>query len=297
MRARNWRQYNKTLVQRGSLTFLIDPKTMKGLTCKTDKRKKGRPLEFSDQLIFVLLMIKIHYKMPYRMLEGFTRFFFEQMKKMKVPTYSLTCKRAKELSNKLPKLSSCRPSTVIVDATGIKVQGEGEWKVKIHGKGQPRKWIKLHVAIDTRTQEIVGEISTDACTDDGKAFPDVIRQVSRPVKMVIGDGAYDDRSVRDLIHQKGGRALIPPPSNAVCHGTDLDRDHAILAIHGFGGDKMAKSIWGRLSGYSRRALVETTFSRYKRMFGERAFSRTRERLILENRLKCLLLNKMNRAAA
>ena len=297
MRKRNWREYNKKLVQRGSLTFLIDPKVMKTLEVTAQKKRKGRPLEFSDQLILMLLMIKIHYKMPYRMLEGFARFFFEQFKKMKIPTYSLTCKRAKGLSTKLPKLSSCRPKTVIVDATGIKIQGEGEWKVKIHGKGRPRKWIKLHVAIDERTQEIVGEISTAATVDDGKAFPKVVRQVRGRPKLVIGDGAYDDQDVRKLIREKGGKCLIPPPSNAVCHGTDLERDDAIKVIRAFGGDKVAKSIWGKLSGYSRRALVETTFSRYKKMFGERAFSRTQERIILENRLKCVLLNRMMRAAA
>lgn len=297
MRKRNWGEYNKRLVQRGSLTFLIDPKIMKTLGVRAKKKKKGRPLEFSEELILLLLMVKIHYKMPYRMLEGFARFFFEQFKKIKVPTYSLTCKRAKGLSKKLPKLSSCRPMTIIVDATGIKVQGEGEWKVKIHGKGRPRKWIKLHVAIDERTQEIVGEISTAATVDDGKAFPKVAQQVRGRPKLVIGDGAYDDRDVRDLIWGKGGKCLIPPPSNGVCHGTDLERDDAIKVIQAFGGDKLAKSIWGKLSGYSRRALVETTFSRYKKMFGERAFSKTRERIVLENRLKCVLLNKMIRVAA
>jgi hypothetical protein len=144
---------------------------MKTLSPKAQKKKKGRPLEFSDQLILLLLMIKIHYKMPYRMLEGFIRFFFKRFKKMKVPTYSLTCKRTKGLLTKVPKLSSCRPKTVIVNGTGIKVQGEGEWKVKVPGKGRPGKWIKLHVAIDERTQEIVGEISTEATIDDEKAFP------------------------------------------------------------------------------------------------------------------------------
>ncbi len=82
MRKRNWRQYNKALVQRGSLTFLIDPKVIKTLIPKAQKKKRGRPLEFSDQLILILLTIKIHYKMPYRMLEGFTRFFFEQLKNL-----------------------------------------------------------------------------------------------------------------------------------------------------------------------------------------------------------------------
>ena len=155
----------------------------------------------------------------------------------------------------------------------------------------------MHVAIDERTQEIVGEVSTEATVDDGKAFPKVMQQVRGRPKLVIGDGAYDDRDVRDLIREKGGRGLIPPPSNAVCHGTDLERDDAIKMIRALGGDKIAKSIWGKLSGYSRRALVETTFSRYKKMFGERAFSRTQERIVLENRLKCVLLNKMIRSAA
>ena len=109
--------------------------------------------------------------------------------------------------------------------------------------------------------------------------------------------SYDDRNVRDLIRRKGGNGLIPPPSNGVCHGIDLERDEAIKVIRGFDGDKLAKSIWGKLTGYNRRALVETAFSRYKKIFGERAFSRTQERIVLENRLKCVLLNKMIRAAA
>lgn len=297
MRKRNWRQYNKSLVQRGSLTFLIDPKSMKKWVPKT-KKKRGRPLEFSNQLIEMLLMIKIHYKMPYRMLEGFTRFWLKQMEGLaKVPTYTLTCKRAKQLMICLPKLSSRRPTTVIVDATGIRVQGEGEWKVKVHGKGRPRKWIKIHVAIDARTQEIVGEIATEASIDDGKAFAAVIDQVPNREQIVIADGAYDDKEIRDLIRKRKGKALIPPPRNGVCHGIDLDRDRAIATIRALGGDKIAKSIWGKLTGYSQRALVETTFSRYKRIYGDKFFSKTRERQLVENRLKCIILNKMMRAVA
>ena len=297
MRKRNWRQYNKSLVQRGSLTFLIDPKIVK-VSGRKGRRKRGRPQEFSDQLIQSLLMIKIHYKMPYRMLEGFSRYCFEEIQQIaKVPTYSLACKRVKKLALRLPKLSACRPSTVIVDATGLRVQGEGEWKVKVHGKGRPRKWLKIHIAIDAKTQEIIGEISTESSVDDGKAFPLVMQQVSHRVRAVIGDGAYDDKAVRDLIKRKGGKALIPPPSNAVCHGIDLDRDDAILAVRGLGGDKIAKSIWGKLSGYSRRALVETTFSRYKKMFGDRFFSKTPDRQVVENRLKCIIFNKMIKPAA
>lgn len=296
MRKRNWCQYNKALVQRGSLTFLIDLKSMKALVPKA-KKGRGRPLEFSDQFIEMLLMIKIHFRLPYRQLEGFTRSLLEQMRRLaKVPTYSLTCKRARQLAHHLPKLSTRQPTTVLVDATGIKVQGEGEWKVKVHGKGRPRKWIKIHIAVDAKTQEIVGELITEASVDDGKAFPDVIDQVPNRVDTVIGDGAYDDREVREIIKRRGGTALIPPPKNAICHRTDPGRDDAVLAIRGFGGDKIAKSIWSKLSGYSQRALVETSFSRHKKIFGDRFFSRTRERQKVESRLKCVILNKMMRAA-
>jgi len=298
MRKRNWRQYNKALVQRGSLTFLIDPKVIKSLSLNTNHRSRGRPLEFSDQFIELLLMIKIHYKMPYRMLEGFTRFFFEKTHPTtSVPTYSLICKRAKALCRKLPRLSPRRPVTVIVDSTGIKIQGEGEWKVKIHGKGRPRKWIKIHVAIDEKTQEIVGELCTEPSVGDATAFPSVLNQVRNHVKTVIADGAYDGRKVRLAIQEKGGRALIPPPKHAVYQGIDPDRDRAVLDIRALWGDKTARSIWGKMTGYSRRALVETTFSRYKKMFGDRVFSKTRERQIVENRLKCVILNKMMKKVA
>ena len=288
MRKRNWRQYNKTLVQRGSLSFLIDPKCLKKLKPKKHKGP-GRPLAFPDELILILLMIKIHFKLPYRMLEGFTKYILNGIK---LPTYSLTCKRAIKLHLDLPKLSSKRPHTILVDSSGIKVLGEGEWKVKVHGEGRPRKWIKLHLAIDAKTQEIVAELTTDSATGDPTVFPLLFAQINRRVKEVIADGAYDSGDIRDLIKQQGGKALIPPPKNGVCNGIDADRDQAVLDIRTFGGDKIAKSIWGKLSGYSRRALVETTFSRYKKMFGEKTFSRTYERQILENRLKCLLMNKM-----
>ena len=293
MHARNWRQYNKSLVERGSLSFLIDPKYLKKLKPKKNKGP-GRPLAFSDELILMLLMIKIHFKLPYRMLEGFTKYILNGIK---LPTYSLTCKRAIKLHLDLPKLSSKRPQTILVDSSGIKVLGEGEWKVKVHGKGRPRKWIKLHLAIDAKTQEIVAELTTDSATGDPTAFPGLFAQINCSVKEVIADGAYDSGDIRNLIKQQGGMALIPPPKNGVCSGIDADRDQAVLDIRAFGGDKIARSIWGKLTGYSRRALVETTFSRYKKMFGEKAFSRTHERQIVENRLKCLLMNKMIRATA
>ena len=202
------------------------------------------------------------------MLEGFTKYILNGIK---LPTYSLTCKRAIKLQLNLPELSSKRPHTILIDSSGIKVLGEGEGKVKVHGKERPRKWIKLHIAIDAITQEIVAELTTDSNMGDSTAFPVLFKQINHEVKEVVADGAYDSSDIRDLIKQQKGKALIPPPKNGVCSGIDRDRDQAVLDIYAFGGDKVARSIWGKLTGYSRRALVETAFSRYKKMFERESF--------------------------
>jgi IS5 family transposase len=291
-RKRDWREYNRQLVQRGSLTFLIDPKLLKKTGRAAKKKRLGRPLEFSDTLIMVLLMAKIHYHLPYRALEGFMNFLCS-LKQLfsKTPTYSLICKRAAHLKQSLPKLSSRRPSTILLDASGIKIHGEGEWKVKVHGPGRPRKWVKIHIAVDARSQEIVAVATTENNIHDSKMTKALLDEVPGAVRIVIADGGYDGSNSREAIRQKKARALIPPPKNARYRGLGDERDQDLLLIRGLGGDKKAKSIWAKLTGYSRRALVESTFSRFKGLFGERYFSKTSKRQEVETLLRCLLLNK------
>jgi transposase len=291
-RKRDWKEYNRQLVQRGSLTFLIDPKLLKKAGRAAKKKRLGRPLEFSDTLIMVLLMAKIHYHLPYRALEGFMNFLCS-LKQLfsKTPTYSLICKRAAHLKQSLPKLSSRRPSTILLDASGIKIHGEGEWKVRVHGPGRPRKWVKIHIAVDARSQEIVAVATTESNIHDSKMTKALLDEVPGAVRIVIADGGYDGSNSREAIRQKKARALIPPPKNARYRGLGDERDQDLLLIRGLGGDKKAKSIWAKLTGYSRRALVESTFSRFKGLFGERYFSKTSKRQEVETLLRCLLLNK------
>ena len=294
MRKRNWKEYNRQLVQRGSLTFLIDPRLFTPKQTKRSK-KQGRPQEFSDQLIIMLMIVKIHYRLSYRMLEGFIASLLAFKKRLTIfPSYSLICKRAANLKEALPKLSSRRPSVVILDASGVKVYGEGEWKVKIHGKKNPRKWVKIHIAIDAQSQEIVAVATTNSRVKDGKVTEALLNQVPRSVRKVLADGAYDGQHSREEIRKRGAQALIPPPRNARCWGKDQNRDDAVKVIRALGGDKEAKSLWGKLIGYSRRSLVETTFSRMKRLFGERLFSKIFDKQIIENGLRALLLNRLLR---
>ena len=192
----------------------------------------------------------------------------------------------------LPKQSPNRPLVVILDASGAKICGEGEWKVKIHGRGRPRKWVKLHIAIDAETQEVVAECTTEGTVADSAMTKQLISSASGKVRLVIADGADDRRSSRGVIKQFKAKALIPPPKNARYRGSSSERDQAIAAIKGLGGDKEARSIWGKLSGYNRRVLVETAFSRLKRLFGERLFSKRTDKQCVENTARCMLLNLM-----
>jgi len=131
MRKRNWSKYNRDLVKRGSITFFID---QNALSQKPGAKKRGRPRLFAQPLIQLLLVLKIQYRLTYRSLEGFSKSILPLLHAcVALPTYSLICKRASEMEALLPKLSSRRPRVVLIDASGIKVYGEGEWKVKVHG--------------------------------------------------------------------------------------------------------------------------------------------------------------------
>lgn len=242
----------------------------------------------------MLLMIKIRFRLAYRALEGFVKSLFRK-KEFLIPTYSLICKRVASLNIKLPTLSCNRGQVVILDASGMKVHGEGEWKVKIHGKSRPRKWIKLHIAVNAETQEIIAEATTASNITDSSMTEQLLDLVPNKIKLVLGDGAYDKKCCRDAIRTRKSKALIPPPKNARYCRTNSERDQAIAAIRGLGGGKEARSIWGKLSGYSQRVLVETAFSRLKRLFGDRLFSKSIDKQRVENTARCLLLNLMKAA--
>ena len=157
MRKRNWSEYNRQLIERGSLTFLIDSKLLR--VSKPSRAKvRGRPLVYGLDVIELLAFVKVHFRLAYRALQGFADSFLRRLLPgEKAPHYTLICKRIAQLGKQLPPLPSNRNAVVILDASGMKVYGEGEWKVKIHGRGRPRKWVKVHLAIDAEIQQIVGK--------------------------------------------------------------------------------------------------------------------------------------------
>jgi IS5 family transposase len=291
MRKRTWQEYNRDLVKRGSLTFFIDQECLKP-PCK-NRAKLGRPKLFTPPLIQLLLLLKIQYRMTYRSLEGFAKSILPLLKQdVVLPTYSLICKRASEVEAILPKLSNRRSQIIMLDATGIKVSGEGEWKVKIHGKTKRRKWIKVHIAVDAKTQEILQLEITDGHTADCSIGPKLISKCPAAAKLYLADGGYDTRGCRRAINEKGARALIPPRRNAKWDPKQKARNRSVSERKGLGLDEVGISLWGKLTGYSRRALVETSFSRMKGLYGASFYSRKLNTQRVEGHLKCLMMNRM-----
>lgn len=182
--------------------------------------------------------------------------------KAKVPHYSLFCKRAKEAAAGLPKLSNRKPTELIIDSSGFKILGEGEWKVKIHGSEKRRGWVKLHIGIDSKTQEIIVMEMTDDKVANSKVFPKLIDKAPKTIQRALADGAYDKANCRKVLLQRGIQGCIPPRRKGKIRGEEVfeERNTALQIVQGLGGDEEAFDLWKTLVGYHRRSLVETAFS-------------------------------------
>lgn len=287
---RNWNQYNRKLVNRGRITFWIDKDLARNPFDK--QRGKGRP-RFSDAFLVAALCLRCVYSLSLRSLEGFLADLMLLLGvDCPVPNYTLFSKRMKTLT--LPKLSSRRPMHLLVDASGVKVLGEGEWKVKIHGKGSRRKWIKLHVGVDEKSQEIVAFKATDSNVSDSVVLKALLDDSPKTVRKLSADGAYDGLPSRKALYDRGIEDVIPPPDNAVFRREKemSSRNNFLKVWKWLGGDEIAKRIAKKFFDYHRRSLVETAFSRLKKLFGGRFQSQTWDNLCVEAHLKFWALNKM-----
>jgi hypothetical protein len=300
-RIRNWSEYNRALIQRGSITVWIEEKAIKNWFCSYHTCRAGRPATYSDEAILMMLILREVYHRSLRSLQGFVQSIFSAMGlDLPVPSYSQISRRAKSLHKKINRLTQGkRACHIIFDSTGLKVHGEGEWKVKVHGKSKRRTWRKFHIGIDAETQDIVCCELTGNEKGDAEAAEGMLEKLPGKVKSARGDGAYDSSRFRKKVHDKGGVCIVPPPrdaayKNTVEMGWERERDDAIAAIHGFGGDEMGRRLWKICSGYHERSLAETAMFRVKKMFGVGLKARSMGTQRTEAICKCMIINKINK---
>lgn len=257
----NWKQYNQALINRGSITFWIDDAAVKSWHCKEHHGNRGRGFQFTDVAIETALMIKGVFKLPLRALQGFIDSIFSLMDvPLKSPSYSCISKRAKtvEIQYRLPSRGPV--AHVVIDATGLKVFGEGEWKIRKHGKEKRRIWRKLHLAIDADTHEAISAVVSLDSVGDNEVLPTLLNPLRRKIEQVSADGAYDTKACHQLLKRKGIKPTIPPRSNAGFWEDGHPRNEAVSALKAGQLEE-----WKRENDYHQRSLSETGMSRYKQL--------------------------------
>ena len=155
-RIRNWAKYNRSLVQRGSLTIWFSDDVAKSWLQKpSGNSKKGRLLTYSDQATLAALIIRQVYHLPLRALQGFLISIASLLQlALPIPHYTSICRRSAALGADIKRLSRKQPTDIVIDSSGLKVYGEGEWKVRQHGKSTRRTWRKIHQIDGKETQSL-----------------------------------------------------------------------------------------------------------------------------------------------
>jgi hypothetical protein len=299
-RIRNWPEYNRALVQRGSINIWVDEESLKKWYSSSHTCQAGRPATYSDEAMLLLLTLREVFKLTLRSLKGFAKSLFTLMSlNLSIPSYTQISRRAQTLHKRIKRLMKGKKDChIIFDSTGLKVYGEGEWKVRIHGKSKRRTWRKFHIGIDADTQDILCCELTGNNKGDAETAEKMLNSMAGSIKSARGDGAYDGQRFRQKVHEKGGACIVPPPRDATYKGAtegwERERDGALAAIEGFGGGEVGRKLWKICSGYHERSLAETAMFRVKIMLGEKLKARLMGAQHSEAICKCLVINKMNK---
>jgi hypothetical protein len=264
-RITNWPEYNKALVNRGSLTFWIDEQAIKQWCCTEHHGGRGRGFQYSDTAIETALMLKGLFNLPLRALEGFINSVFSLMNvPLSSPGYSCISKRAQTVDIKYRNPCRGPIAHLVVDATGLKVYGEGEWKMRKHGKEKRRTWRKLHLAIDAQTHEVIAAEVSMVNVADNEVLPTLLNPLRRKIAQVSADGAYDTKDCHKLLKRKGCKPTIAPRKNAGYWEEGHPRNEAVKALK---NDELKQ--WKKENDYHQRSLSETGMYRYKQLIGDK----------------------------
>lgn len=288
---RNWKQYDKALVQRGSLTVWIENGAIETWLDMNALARRGRRRTYSDIAIECMMTLREVYRLPNRAAEGLTRSIMELLRlELPAADHTTLSRRGRKLNLKFKADEKRVIKHLVIDSTGLKVFGEGEWKVRTHGKSKRRTWRKLHLSIDAETSLITAAVITDNRTLDRKEVASLLDQTIGEVEQVCADGAYDFVNCYTPIQNRGATPLIPPRSNAVIKGRKpfLLRDQNLRLIR-----KLGVKEWKKQSGYHKRSLAETGIFRLKTIFDDGLAARRIDTQSSQALIRCLALNRMS----
>jgi hypothetical protein len=291
-RVTNWAEYDAALRQRGSLTVWFTDAAIAAWRAEPRTTRGGQPW-YSPLAILTALTLRAVFGLALRQTEGLIGSIIRLLGlELRVPDHTTLSRRGETLHVPRPRPGS-GPLHLLVDSTGLRLCGPGEWLVEKHGTRTRRAWRKLHLGADAETSQIVAAELTGSEVDDGARVGPLLDQVTDSVASFTGDGAYDREDVYGAVAKRHPEAavIVPPRRGAVpsetaeTAPTQRDRHLRSMAEQGRRG-------WQKASGYNRRALAEAAISRYKRVIGGALHSRGERRQATEVAIAVHVLNRM-----
>jgi hypothetical protein len=293
-RVTNWAEYDAALRQRGSLTVWFSGAAIAAWRAAPRTTRGGQPW-YSPLAILTALTLRVLFRLALRQTEGLIGSVLRLLGlELAVPDHSTLSRRAETLEVPRPRPGGDgQPVHLLVDSTGLKLCGPGEWLAEKHGTKRRRSWKKLHLGVDAETGRILASELTGHAADDGAQVGPLLDQVAGPVTSLTGDGAYDQQGVYASVAERHPEAavIVPPRATAVpsdtaeAAPTQRDRHLRFIAEHG----RMA---WQKASGYTKRARAEAAVGRFKRVIGDGLRSRTDRRRATEVSIAVRALNRM-----
>ena len=252
--------------------------------------KSGCTPLFSDAAIQFCLTIKSLFGLALRQAMGMVESLLKLANlSWTVPDYSTVCRRQKSLKVRIPYRPAAQGLHLLVDSTGLKMMGEGEWKRKKHGAEYRRQWRKLHIGIDAQTLEIRAIEVTPNSVGDAPVMPSLLGQIDphEALLSVSGDDAKDTMACHEEIALRQAQAIITVRKNA-----RNENRHGVRARNEFlrSTQRLGRDIWKRWSGYQRRSLVETKM-RCVKLIGERVMAWDFDRQVAELQVRAAILNR------
>jgi len=305
---RSWREYDASLRQRGSLTVWFTDDAVEAWRAEPRTTPGGQPLSASltslrgiaarwylPLAILTALTLRAVFRLALRQTEGLIGSVTGLLGLgLAVPDHTTLCRRAETLEVPRPQpRRDGEPLHLLVDSTGLKLCGAGEWLVERHGAKTRRSWRKLHIGLDADTGQIVAAALTAKEVDDGAEVGPLLDQVAGPMASFTADGAYDQESVSNAVAERHPEAavIVPPRSTAVpsetaaTAPTQRDRHLQSIAEHG-------RAAWQKTSGYTKRARAKAAIGRFKQVIGDGLRSRTDERRATKVDVAVHVLNRM-----
>lgn len=212
-----WAAYDVALRRRGDLTVWVTPEAIAAWT-PSSTGGRGRPSRYSDVAIEVGLMLRLAFGRPWRQTEGLLGSLMRLLGlNLPVPDHTTFSRRSANLEVARALAKADGPVTVVIDPTGLKMFGKGEWHLEKHGGMARRSWRKLHLAVDSDTGEILASELTTTQHGDASLVGPLLDQIKRPIGTVLADGAYDGEPVYRAVaaHTPDAEVIIPPRSTAV----------------------------------------------------------------------------------